>query len=467
MGKKEKWFDESECVSKQKNKKEVKMNKGMSFLIVVAIVVLALLGLSGGIIEIVPAGNYHICQSIFNGNLSPQMKPGPYIQMFGKVFDYPVADTFYFTKDAEGGKGDYSIHVQFLDGSTCDISGTCRVEYPKTEKEAIALLQDHGFRTANDVEERLILPVVRRSLMMSANFITAKESYSDKRAEFINEAWDQIENGVYVTKEKEVKETDLLSGQLVTRIRKTKITDEKSGKILREKNPLEGLGLKLTNFEIKQFVYSDEVTKQIKAQQEALMGVQTAKANAQKSEQEAISAEAMGKANVMKSKYEKEQEKIKAVVAAEQEKEVAETNAKKEKEVAIIDATKKLEVSEKDRQTAEINFKIAELEKKSMLEKAEGEATYKNKVFMADGGLLPKLNAMVAIQKEYAEAFAVRKTPTIVSGGSSKTGTDGDVITFMELLTAKTAKDLALDLEVKGVVPTTPVVTPVTPVKTK
>ena len=432
-----------------KIKQGVQMEKRHWLLIFVGIGLLLCLSLGPQLIETVPAGSYQICQNIISGNLVAQMKPGPYPQMFGHVYTYPVADTFYFTKDAEGGKGDFSIHVQFMDGSTCDISGTCRVEYPKTEKDAIALLAEHGFKNANDVEERLILPVVRRSLMMSANFITAKESYSDKRAEFISEAWDQIENGVYVTREKEVKETDLITGLPVTRIRKTKMIDTVTGKITREKNPLEGLGLKLANFEIKQFVYSEAVTNQIKAQQEALMGVQTAKANAQKSEQEAISAEAMGKANVMKSKYEKEQEKVKAVVEAEQQKEVAETLAAKEKAVALIEADKKLEVSDKDRQTAEIKLKIAELEKKAKMEQAEGESTYKQKVFLADGGLLPKLETLTAINKTWAEAYALRKVPTVEMGGSGS-GTDTNALAFMQVLAVKAMKDLALDMEIQS-----------------
>lgn len=456
MVRKKEWFEETDEKQVKTIKEKFKMQKGIGLLVFVVIVILFCLAIGPLIIETVEAGKYQICQNIITGNLAPQMKPGPYLRLFGHVSEYPVADTFYFTKDEEGGKGDWSIHVQFMDGSTCDISGTCRVEYPKTEKEALALLSDHGFRNADDVEERLILPVVRRSLMMSANFITAKESYSDKRAEFISEAWDQIDNGVYVTREQEIKENDIITGQPVTRIRKVKVIDPTTGKVMREKNPLEGLGLSLKNFEIKKFEYSEAVTNQIKAQQEALMGVQTAKANAQKSEQEAISAEAMGKANVMKSKYEKEQEKIKAVVEAEQQKEVAETLAAKEKAVALIEATKKLEVADKDRQTAEIHLKIADLEKQAKVLEAEGESTYKQKVFMADGGLLPKLEALTQINKVWSEAYAQRKVPSVeMSGNSSGSGTDTNTLAFMNVLAIKAMKDLALDMNIKSNVPMT------------
>jgi hypothetical protein len=86
-----------------------------------------------------------------------------------------------------------------------------------------------------------------------------------------------------------------------------------------------------------------------------------------------------------------------------------------------------------------------------MIEKAEGEATFKQKVFLADGGLLPKLDAICKINEVWSLAFKERKVPTIVSGGG-KGGTDGDMLTFMELLTAKAAKDLALDMGVQQAV---------------
>ena len=63
---------------------------------------------------------------------------------------------------------------------------------------------------------------------------------------------------------------------------------------------------------------------QIGTQQTALMAVATARAKAQQAEQEALMAEAEGKANVARAKYEEEEKKIRAVVAAEQRVEVAE-----------------------------------------------------------------------------------------------------------------------------------------------
>ena len=69
-----------------------------------------------------------------------------------------------------------------------------------------------------------------------------------------------------------------------------------------QRNPLEGLGITLANFEVKLFDYTEKVRAQISTQQTALMAV--ARAKAQQAEQEALMAEAEGKANVARAKYE-------------------------------------------------------------------------------------------------------------------------------------------------------------------
>jgi len=84
-----------------------------------------------------------------------------------------------------------------------------------------------------------------------------------------------------------------------------------------------------------------------------------------------------------------------------------------------------------------------------MLEKAEGEATYKQKVFLADGGLLPKLASFNEAVKDMANAYKERKTPTVQMGGSSKTG-DTEAMDFMDMIKAKFALDLSLDNKVIG-----------------
>jgi hypothetical protein len=441
--------------------------KAVIILIAVGVCVILVLALSGQIVETVDKGTYVIKQSATTGELTAHMKPGPFGQWFGSITVWPVAETFYFTKDSEGTTGpkdvgDDSIEVRFNDGSVCKISGTCRVDMPRSEDEAIKIITEHGYRSHDQVETKLILPVIRRSLIMTANLMSAKESYSDRRADFFKYAWDQIDNGVYVTKDESTTEMDAVTNVNVTKVRKTILLD-KDGKPQREKNPLEGTGIHLSNFEIKNFVYEDRVQKQIATQQEALMAVQTARANAQKAQQDSLTVEAEGKAAVMKAKYEEEQKKIRAEVQAQQEQAVAVIAAQKQVDVATKDKEQALVVANRDKEVAALALETARLEKQKQIEIGTGEAERKRLVLAADGALAQKLEAWGSAQKVWADAFSNRKVPSVVMAGGGSA--DNDATSFMEILGAKAARDLALDMSIPSTPAPAPVVVPVSPKK--
>jgi hypothetical protein len=295
------------------------------------------------------------------------------------------------------------------------------------------------------VEQRLILQVLRNGLVAAANQMTAKESYAEKRLNFISDARDQILHGVWKTKDVISKELDPVTKLEVTVISKVPITDEK-GIVVREPNPLEGTGISLSQFTIKSFNYEERVTEQIKVQQVALMAVQTAKANLLKAEQDRLTVEAEGKAKVMTAQYEEEQKKIRATVEAD-----------KEKEVAIIAATKQVEVAEKTKQQAIISatqekevaalqLDAAKLVKEQKIALGQGEAEAKKLVFEADGALQVKAATLVEINKAWAEAFRSRNVPNIVMGGREGAGSDNDAATFMQILQTKALKDLSADM---------------------
>lgn len=424
--------------------------------IFVAAVSIIIIALVLSIIETVPVGRYHIKQAAISGELTAIMKPGTYGKFFGNVEEWPVSETFDFTAPDDRMKGDIqddSIEVRFNDGATCHIGGTCRVDLPRSEKEAIALVAEHGFRDWVQVEDKLLLPVIRRALIMTANFMSSKESYSDRRQEFFAAAWDQIENGIYVTKDEQYTDADPITGQQINRIRKV-IQRGPEGGILRDKNPLQGLGIRLSNFEIKTLKYDAAVQAQISKQQEAIMAVQTAKATAQKAQQEKLTVEQQGMADVMKAKYTQEVESAKAVVIAEQEAEVAKTQAQK-----LVD------VAELSKKTAAIQLEIATLEKQTAIEKGTGEATAKRLIIEADGALQTKLEAWGKAQEVWADAFAKRAVPGVVMGAGSGQGGDMDAQTMMQFLGVQAARQLALDLEVKT--PTAPLVVPAPTTSTK
>ena len=369
-------------------------------------------------IDTVDRGTYHIKQAAVSGEMSAIMTPGVYAQNFGNIQVWPKADTFHFTKDSdEGEKRDQSITVRFVDGSTAQISGTVRITMPTDTAQAISLVTVGGYKSFEDLQQNLMLKVVRNSLMLTANTMTARESYAEKRNDYVFWAWDQIQNGIYETAEATKEVVDVATGEKVTKTFKI-IKRDKDGKPLYQRNPLLGTGIIVSNFEIKDIVYSDIVDKQIAEQQRASMNVVTAKAKVLEAEQEKLKLEAEGRSAVAKVQFETEAIKIKAVVEAQQRLDVA----KLDKEAAALKKAK------------------------DILE-GEGEAEKRKLIMSADGALTQKLNAWVEVNKVYATEFAKQKWAPDIQMGSSSGGNTAQ--TMIDLLTTKTARDLGLDLKMK------------------
>ena len=418
---------------------------GLSLLAVVLIIGAICMG---QIIETVEKGTYQIKQAAVTGTMSAKMTPGIWGQWFGDIDVWPKAETYFFTaeQDTDAGdeEGDASIEVRFNDGSVCKISGTIRIIMPTTEDQVLRLVTEEGYKTYYDVQEKLIKPTVRNVLRSTANLMSARESYSEMRLDFISMSRDQIMNGVYKTKEETKQVEDLVTGEKLWKKIKVVRTDEKSGQILYEMNPMKGTGIQLANFEIKQFIYETKVQEQIAKQQEARMAVETAKARAEQAKQLEQQTIAEGKQKVAEAKYLKEQEKIKAVVQAQQEKEVLELNAERDKNVAVIAGEQRKEVAKLDRDAAE-------LQKQKEILLGEGEAKRKQLVLAADGALAQKLATYEKVNSMYADAISQYKgnwVPSTVMGSGASASSNNGAQALIDLLTAKTAKDLSLDMSV-------------------
>jgi regulator of protease activity HflC (stomatin/prohibitin superfamily) len=412
-------------------------NKGIVFAIVFAITLIVTAILADRLVETVPKGYYQIKQAAVTGEMSAKMTPGTWLQMFGDIETWPMAETLNFTGEKEGDtETKPPIEVRFVDGSLCDMLGTIRVITPTSGIKAVELTTVHSYKTYKELEDELVYKVVRNVLRLTANLMTAQESYSDKRADFDAYARDQIDNGLYETTEEKRKVLDLVSGDTVEKVFKVIKKDENGESIYRE-NPLKGLGIRLIRFEVKRFSYRGKVSEQIEKQQEAYMAVATARANAQKADQEAKEQEALGKKAVVKARYEKEEEKIRAVVIAQKNKETAEIKAKQELEVAKL---------------AKL---AAEQTKQQNILLGEGEAKRKSLVLKADGALKQKLDAWIKVNGYYADNMGKQKwVPDIqFSGGvNGKTKGDNQAAALIQMLMAKTAKDISLDISMpKGV----------------
>jgi len=404
-------------------------------LVAIAVLLLLLIFFGRQIVETVGKGTYQVKQAAITGTMSAKMTPGMWLQLFGDVTTWPKAETFFFTHDRDVPDdvlSDTSIEVRFNDGSLCDISGTLRIIMPTTEEQVLALVTERGHRAYKDLQAKLIQPHVRNVLRTTANLMSARDSYSDKRIQYVTWARDQIENGIYET-ETEIREVrDLVSGEMVKR--SFQVIKMEGGTPVCQQNPLAGSGITIKSFEVKQFVYARKVQEQIATQQEALMAVATAKAEAERAEQDKLTIEAKGKAKVAQAKYEKEQEKIRAVVDAQKEKEVAET------------------LAQKDLAVAKLRKQAAEQEKQRSILLGQGEGERKRLILLADGALQQKLSTYERVMEIWANAYAKRKVPSVMMGGGGAGGdssnVDQNALLFNQALSLMALKQIGLDLTI-------------------
>lgn len=403
------------------------------------------------LIDTVKKGTYQVKQAAVTGTMSAKMTPGIWLQLFGSIDEWPKADTFFFThdNDVQGDvDADTSIEVRFNDGSICNISGTARILLPTSKEEAINLVTERGHKTYPDVESKLIKPTIRNVLRHTANLMSATESYMTKRGQFISYARDQIANGLYETTTQTKQVKDLVSGEMIWK-EVTVIATDDTGKPIYQFNPLAGTGIGIKNFEVKSFRYEEKVRKQIGEQQKARMAVATAKAKAQEAEQDKLTIEAEGKARVAKAEYAELEKKAVVIVQAERDKEQAIIKAEKQKEMESIAKETAIISAEKKREVAALDAIAASEEKKANILRGEGEASRKKMVMEADGALELKASTWLKGIALMADAFGKQKWVPEVQMGGSENGTGSSVSQFMDLLSAKAARDLDFDMSMK------------------
>ncbi len=387
----------------------------MNYLKIGTIVVAALMGLtlSYQVFENVDADEILVVQHPTNGTLTFYTDPGIKWQGFGKV-------TFY--KKLTGRA--LEAKVMFNDNGTGTMFGEYQVEMPLDAEHLRMLHTKYGSQVA--IEHSLVQSTINKVVYMTGPLMSSKESSAERKTDLIRYVIDQIDNGVYRTIQKTITVDDVMSKEKRTvTIAEIAMKDGKPER--QESAVLSQFGIRVTNFAPRDLDYDERVKKQIADQQAITMQVQTARAKALEAEQQRITAEADGKAAVMKSQYEKEQEKIKEVVMAQQRLEVAKLDAL-----------------------------AAEQTKRKEILLGEGESARKRLVMTADGALEKKLAALVEINGYYAEAIKEHQgpwVPSVVMGSSQTAGANipgGTSMQLIELLMAKTARDLAIDMTTMG-----------------
>lgn len=377
------------------------------------------------------------------GTLFVKFTPGIYFKGFGITEVYWDVYTYDFDKAGSAGKSNENslvadgIAVRYQDGGTGTVFGKARFALPNDVDTMIRLHKD--FRDRYAIAQKLIRTVTEESMNLTAGLMTSEEAYAEKRGIFTQWAEQQVAAGKFFTELKSVVEKQEATNEHLTRNIPV-IKYGADGLPIQHASDFKMYGVKVNGFQITDWDFEQKTLEQISRKREATMGIITAKADAERARQEALTAEEQGKKNVMVDRYTKEQEKIQAVVDAEKEKEVAVTKARQ----AVL-------VAEQGKLEAEQKRLAAVAYKQEQILRGEGDGEYKRLVMSADGALAAKLEAWKTVHMRYAEAIEKQKwVPEIqMSGGNPSAGSAANDL--IEMLKVQTAKELKLDMSVKGV----------------
>lgn len=359
-----------------------------------------------------------------SGKLAYHITPGWKWQGFGKITQYKKRHQFDFLSDSSDADKDRALRTRFNDGGQAKISGSIAWEMPTGNEQLYQLHAKYGSDQA--IEQQLISTVVAKSITMTGPLMSSTESYAARRNDLVSLILDQIQHGVYRTNVRQEKVRDEMTGiektvSIVNLIQSSNPNDH--GYLRQEQSPLDEFQLRTFNLTVNDVVYDDLVTTQIKQQQDAIMTVQTAMANAKRAEQAAITAEKNGEAKAAEAKWEQEVIKAREVTKAEQQREVARLGAE-----------------------------AAEFTKRALILEGEGEAKKRELIMNADGALSLKLDAWKFAQEKYAAAiqqYGGNWVPQVQWGGGGG-ATGNGALDLVNLLTAKTARELGLDLSTSG-----------------
>jgi len=404
----------------------------------VSLFLLAAAFLGGGLIETKEADDILGIQSAWDGKITWYVGTEPWVwQNWGttvvfkkrSIYSFDAPDTT--PEGVKKGRCLNGIEVRFNDGGHGTICGSVQFEMPVDDAHLNSIFTK--FKTQSSVQGALIETITGKSVYLAGPMMSSRESYAEKRNDLLYYIEDQIQNGVYKTRQREDHVKDSITGAEKTATI-TEIVLGKDGKAERQEvSVLTQFGIKAFNFAIKRLPYDDKVEEQIKAQQELAMAVQTSMSTARKAEQDTLTTVEKGKQTAAEAKW--KQEAIKATEV---------TRAEQEKAVAIV-------TGEKERDYAKLQRDAAEFYKQQQILKGEGDGAYRRKVMEANGALEQKLETFKEVMGKFAVEFGKQKwVPEVQMGGGGAAAGGNPATDMIQGLNTMVYKQLALDMKMEA-----------------
>ncbi|MDH0745783.1 SPFH domain-containing protein [Pseudomonas sp. GD03842] len=342
--------------------------------------------------------------------------------------------------------------IVFLGNVDAKVESSARFRLPSG---AAFLTIAQEYRNPDNFIRTALLPAIKETLQATASLMTADDYYAGARSEFAAEFENQLNEGLYLIKRREVrgprgdlpKQTAILqagtdqgnygsntASQYVTE----KVVDSKNIPI-RKQQQFRKFGVEVVEARITNTDPNPQYKQRMVKVQQALAELAVARQNRLKEEEEKRLVTARGEKEVEAKRQETLRDQIERTTQAETEKQLAVINAERERSRAEI-----------EKQTAELLRDKATTMAQATTITADAEAHAREATIKADGALQSKLDALVEINKAWAHAAAQAPVPSVTMGAGqgNATGRQDELNQFMSVLATKAARDLAIDLKV-------------------
>ena len=310
--------------------------------------------------------------------------------------------------------------IVFLGNVDAKVESSARFRLPSGE-QFLKIAQE--YRNPENFIKTALVPAIKETLQATASLMSADDFYAGARSEFAAEFENQLNDGLYLIQRKEIRgprghlpsQTAILqagteqgnfgdnnASQFVTE----KVMDSK-GIPVRKQQQFRKYGVEVVEARITNVDPNPQYKQRMVKVQQALAELAVARQNRLKEEEEKLLVTARGEKEVEARRQETLRDQIEQTTQAETEKQLAVINAEREKQRAEI-----------EKQTAELLRDKASITAQATKITADAEAYARKAVIEADGALQPKLDALVQINKVWAEAASQAPVPGVMMGGS-------------------------------------------------
>ncbi len=344
----------------------------------------------------------------------------------------------------------------FLDQVDADAMAMARFRLP-TDTE-IFLRMAHEYRTPENLVRVALIPSFQETLQATASLMSAEDYYSGGRTEFISEFENQVQNGIYLVKRKEVRRDSVnpqiaeadasnpsnqgeFGDKLKTVFVVEKKIDRKTGLPVRKEQKFTLYGIAVHEARVIDMKSNAKFVARMEQKQEASAKRAIAREQKIQEEEQKLLAIARGDRKVAERQAEMKVQQIEVTTQAETKRKEVLIGEERQRQQALI-----------QQETEKILLSKAKVDAEAVKVAAEAEAYRKEKILLADNALAQKIEAEVKIQEIWADAFSKRAVPQYDFGGGegdTPAGSDLEVKRFLQLMTVDAAKRLSYDRSIQ------------------